>query len=236
MPYTMEKGATLLMDSPLATPNLSASPNLWTLNFGPQHPATHTVIRLVLEIDGERVVRCVPVIGYLHSGFEKNSEVLDYNQNMTIVDRMDYLAPMGNELSWIRASELLFGVEPTPRCIHEAKSTVMTIFFRGRTGGLSFSSQRSLGPEPAGAARIWDNHGLCQASIRRQPRPAGIASVLVLRGRPHSRWRGRLGRLMHSGEVRLSGPVSIVRLRDSGSPETYLSTPAKAGRIAGFKS
>ncbi len=116
MPYTMEKGATLLMDNPLATPNLSADPNLWTLNFGPQHPATHTVIRLVLEIDGERVVRCVPVIGYLHSGFEKNSEVLDYNQNLTIVDRMDYLAPMGNELSWIRASELLFGVEPTPRC------------------------------------------------------------------------------------------------------------------------
>ncbi len=116
MPYTLEKGGSLLMEDPLATPPLSASPNLWTLNFGPQHPATHTVIRLVLEIDGERVVRCVPVIGYLHSGFEKNAEVLNYNQYITIVDRMDYLAPMGNELSWIRACETLFGIEPTPRC------------------------------------------------------------------------------------------------------------------------
>ena len=116
MPYTLEKGGSMLMDNPLTTPQISSDSNLWTLNFGPQHPATHTVIRLVMEIDGERVVRVVPVIGYLHTGFEKNAEVLDYNQYITIVNRMDYLAPMGNEIAWINACETLFGVDPTPRC------------------------------------------------------------------------------------------------------------------------
>ncbi len=116
MPYTIEKGASMLMDNPMTTPQLSSDSNLWTLNFGPQHPATHTVIRLVMEIDGERVVRVVPVIGYLHTGFEKSAEVLDYNQYITIVNRMDYLAPMGNEIAWINACETLFAVDPTPRC------------------------------------------------------------------------------------------------------------------------
>lgn len=117
MAYTIEKGVQqLLMEAPLDTPRLSSDENLWTLNFGPQHPATHTTIRLILELDGERVVRCVPVIGYLHSGFEKNAEVLNYNQYATIVDRMDYVSPIANELSWFRAAEKLFGIELTPRC------------------------------------------------------------------------------------------------------------------------
>jgi len=117
MAYTMEKGTQqLLMERPLETPNLSSDENLWTLNFGPQHPATHTTIRLILELDGERVVRCVPVIGYLHSGFEKNAEVLNYNQYVTIIDRMDYVSPIANEMAWFRAVETLFGVEITPRC------------------------------------------------------------------------------------------------------------------------
>ncbi len=117
MAYTVEKGADqLLLENPLATPNLSTDSNLWTLNFGPQHPATHTTIRLVLELDGERVVRCLPIIGYLHSGFEKNAEVLNYNQYATIVDRMDYLSPIANEVAWFRAAEKLFDIEITPRC------------------------------------------------------------------------------------------------------------------------
>ena len=117
MAYSLEKGtADLYMENPLATPSLSRDENLWTLNFGPQHPATHTTIRLILELDGERVVRCVPVIGYLHSGFEKNAEVLNYNQYVTIVDRMDYVSPIANEFAWFRAVEKLFGVEPTVRC------------------------------------------------------------------------------------------------------------------------
>jgi NADH-quinone oxidoreductase subunit D len=89
--------------------------NLWTLNFGPQHPATHTTLRLVLELDGERVVKATPHIGYLHSGFEKLMENLNYNQNVTIVDRMDYSAPIYNELAWFEATEKLMGIELTPR-------------------------------------------------------------------------------------------------------------------------
>jgi len=88
----------------------------WVLNFGPQHPATHTTLRLVLELDGERVARCTPHIGYLHSGFEKLGEHLDYNQYVTIVSRMDYSAPIVNDIAWHGAVEKLFDIEITPRC------------------------------------------------------------------------------------------------------------------------
>ncbi len=88
----------------------------WVLNFGPQHPATHTTLRLVLELDGERIARCTPHIGYLHSGFEKLAESLDYNQYVTIVSRMDYLSPIANDIAWHGAVEKLFGIEITPRC------------------------------------------------------------------------------------------------------------------------
>lgn len=90
----------------------------WTLNFGPQHPATHTTLRLVLTLDGERVVNAVPHIGYLHSGFEKLGEHLDFNQYVTIVDRMNYISPMANEISWHNAVEKLLGLELTPRCTY----------------------------------------------------------------------------------------------------------------------
>src|SRR5213080_2803948 len=109
MPYTLEEAARESIEG-------GDGSNRWTLNFGPQHPATHTTIRLVLELDGERVVRCLPIIGYLHSGFEKNAEVLNYNQYATIVDRMDYLSPISNEVAWFRAAEKLFGINLTPRC------------------------------------------------------------------------------------------------------------------------
>jgi NADH-quinone oxidoreductase subunit D len=88
----------------------------WVLNFGPQHPATHTTLRLVLELDGERVARCTPHIGYLHSGFEKLGEHLDYNQYVTIVSRMNYLSPIANDICWHHAVEKVFGVGLTPRC------------------------------------------------------------------------------------------------------------------------
>ncbi len=88
----------------------------WVLNFGPQHPATHTTLRLVLELDGERVARCTPHIGYLHSGFEKLGEALDYNQYVTIVSRKDYLSPIANDICWHHCVEKLFGIEITPRC------------------------------------------------------------------------------------------------------------------------
>jgi NADH-quinone oxidoreductase subunit D len=89
---------------------------LWTLNFGPQHPATHTTLRLILTLDGERVVDAVPHIGYLHSGFEKLGEHLDFNQYVTIVDRMNYISPVANETAWHQAVEKLLGIELTPRC------------------------------------------------------------------------------------------------------------------------
>ena len=84
---------------------------LWTLNFGPQHPATHTTLRLILTLDGEKMVDCVPHIGYLHSGFEKLGEHLDFNQYVTIVDRMNYISPVANEVAWHHAVEKLIGVE-----------------------------------------------------------------------------------------------------------------------------
>jgi len=89
---------------------------LWTLNFGPQHPATHTTLRLLLKLDGERVVDAVPDIGYLHSGFEKIGEHLDYNQYVTVTDRMNYISPMSNNVAWHHAVETLLGIELTPRC------------------------------------------------------------------------------------------------------------------------
>ncbi|WP_337177442.1 NADH dehydrogenase (quinone) subunit D [Paludisphaera sp.] len=88
----------------------------WTLNFGPQHPATHTTLRLVLELDGERIVKATPHIGYLHSGFEKLGEHLNYNQYVTIADRKNYISPPMNEVAWHHAVEKLLGVELTPRC------------------------------------------------------------------------------------------------------------------------
>jgi NADH-quinone oxidoreductase subunit D len=89
---------------------------LWTLNFGPQHPATHTTLRLVLKLDGERVVDALPDIGFLHSGFEKLGEHLDYNQYVTITDRMNYISPVANNVAWHGAVERLLGIEITARC------------------------------------------------------------------------------------------------------------------------
>ena len=113
MPYTLSPVSS---DDSVALADPAANENRWTLNFGPQHPATHTTLRLVLELDGERIIQCTPHIGYLHSGFEKLGEHLNYNQYVTIVDRMDYSAPIYNELAWHGAAEKLMGIELTPRC------------------------------------------------------------------------------------------------------------------------
>ena len=73
------------------------------LNMGPQHPSTHGVLRLMLELDGENVLECVPDIGYLHTGIEKMTEARNYHQALVLTDRMDYLAPITNNLSYIMA-------------------------------------------------------------------------------------------------------------------------------------
>ena len=85
------------------------------INMGPQHPSTHGVLRLMLELDGEQVLRTKPIIGYLHTGMEKTGEVLTYLQGPTNVTRMDYASPLFNELVFSLATEALLGVEVPER-------------------------------------------------------------------------------------------------------------------------
>lgn len=92
------------------------SDDRWTLNFGPQHPATHTTLRLLLELEGERIVGCTQDIGFLHSGFEKLGEHHNFNQYVVVTDRMNYISPIANNIAWHMACEKLFGLALTPRC------------------------------------------------------------------------------------------------------------------------
>jgi len=85
------------------------------INMGPQHPSTHGVLRLVLELDGEYVVSCRPVLGYLHTGIEKNTEYRTWQQGVTFVTRADYLSPFFNEVAYCLAVERLLGIEAPPR-------------------------------------------------------------------------------------------------------------------------
>jgi NADH-quinone oxidoreductase subunit D len=85
------------------------------LNMGPQHPSTHGVLRLLLEIDGETVVRMMPDIGFLHTGIEKTCEAKFYHQVVPLTDRIDYLCPMTNNLCYVLAVEKLLGLEIPPR-------------------------------------------------------------------------------------------------------------------------
>ena len=86
------------------------------VNIGPQHPATHGVLRLVVELEGESVRRVIPHIGYLHSGFEKLGEYRFYNQLVPLTDRTDYLSPMANNIALALAVEALLDLEITERC------------------------------------------------------------------------------------------------------------------------
>src|SRR5215470_15202357 len=81
------------------------------LNMGPQHPSTHGVLRLILEIDGENVVRVMPDIGYLHTGIEKTCEAKFYQQVVPLTDRIDYLCPLTNNLCYVLAVEKLLALE-----------------------------------------------------------------------------------------------------------------------------
>ncbi|HET6680666.1 MAG TPA: NADH dehydrogenase (quinone) subunit D [Gemmatimonadaceae bacterium] len=110
-----EDGTPVALEAPPSLePDLEGEHML--INLGPQHPATHGVLRLVLELNGETVVRCIPHIGYLHCGFEKIGEYRQYNQIIPWTDREDYLNSMGNNVAFVLGAERLFGVETTPRC------------------------------------------------------------------------------------------------------------------------
>jgi len=110
-----EQGAPVSVEVPPSIePGLQGEHML--INIGPQHPATHGVLRLVLELDGETVVRCIPHIGYLHCGFEKIGEYRQYNQIIPWTDREDYLNSPGNNVAFALGAERLFGIEITERC------------------------------------------------------------------------------------------------------------------------
>src|SRR5947209_1019090 len=94
------------------------------LNIGPQHPATHGTLRLVVRLDGERVVAADPVIGYMHRGYEKLTEYRTYPQITTLINRIDWLSSFANEVPFIHAAELLMGVEAPPRA--EYIRTILT--------------------------------------------------------------------------------------------------------------
>lgn len=104
---------TLLADTDISIED--ALENEMVLNMGPQHPATHGVLRLLLRLDGETVMSCVPELGYLHRGYEKLAENMSYYEFIPHTDRLDYLAPMANNVAWALAVEKLAGIEAPPR-------------------------------------------------------------------------------------------------------------------------
>jgi NADH-quinone oxidoreductase subunit D len=95
-------------------PKGNAGARSLVLNMGPQHPSTHGVLRLLLELDGEKILKAAPDIGYLHTGIEKQFEEKVYQQNVTLTDRIDYLAPLSNNLCYCMAAERLLGLEIPP--------------------------------------------------------------------------------------------------------------------------
>jgi NADH-quinone oxidoreductase subunit D len=105
------------MTEMLARPPIldSTEDHTMLINMGPQHPSTHGVLRLMLEIDGETIVRIMPDIGYLHTGIEKTCEAKFYQQVVPMTDRIDYLCPMTNNLAYCLAVEKLLGLEIPPR-------------------------------------------------------------------------------------------------------------------------
>jgi NADH-quinone oxidoreductase subunit D len=112
-----EVGGTPMQGAPGTTlqPVEGLAEETMIINMGPQHPSTHGVLRLVLELDGEYVVSCRPVLGYLHTGIEKNTEYRTWQQGVTFVTRADYLSSFFNELAYCLAVERLLGIEAPPR-------------------------------------------------------------------------------------------------------------------------
>jgi NADH-quinone oxidoreductase subunit D len=110
--YTDIPGIPTLADQ---TVNLEVLAEDMVLNIGPQHPATHGTLRVVVRLDGERVVHADPVIGYMHRGYEKLTEYRTYPQINTFVNRIDWLSSFANEVPFIHAAEVLMGVQAPPR-------------------------------------------------------------------------------------------------------------------------
>ncbi len=112
------RAASALANSPVAADDGEMVGEKMVLNMGPSHPATHGVLRIILELDGEIISKAVPDVGYLHRGDEKIAENMTYNQFIPYTDRLDYLAPMSNNVAYVMAVEKLLGIEKqiTERC------------------------------------------------------------------------------------------------------------------------
>ena len=113
--YARSSGPVLRLSESEAQTATPSAPERMIINMGPQHPSTHGVLRLLLELEGETVTRCKSIIGYLHTGMEKTGETLTYLQGPTNVTRMDYASPLFNELAFSTATETLLGLELPPR-------------------------------------------------------------------------------------------------------------------------
>lgn len=113
--------------------NVELETNGMTVNLGPQHPATHGTLRIVAKLDGEQVISCEPVMGYMHRGYEKLLEVRTYPQVNTLINRIDWLGSFCNEVPFILAAEQLMGIEAPPRA-----QWIRTVLFElGRIANLS---------------------------------------------------------------------------------------------------
>lgn len=120
----MTEGSNIMSDIANAGLNVEFDNGDMILNMGPQHPATHGTLRLVVRLDGERVISADPVIGYMHRGYEKLSEYRTYPQITTLINRIDWLSSFANEVPFIHGAELLMGVEAPPRA--EYIRTILT--------------------------------------------------------------------------------------------------------------
>ncbi|MFM7340936.1 MAG: NADH-quinone oxidoreductase subunit D, partial [Bacteroidota bacterium] len=103
----MDNDTTVMFEDPLE--------NEMVLNMGPQHPATHGVLRVLLRLDGETIVKCVPELGYLHRGYEKLAEAMTYHEFIPHTDRLDYMSPMSNNMGIAYAIEKAIGIEAPER-------------------------------------------------------------------------------------------------------------------------
>jgi len=124
MTVTERERAYLTSQLSEARVNVEIETDGMTLNIGPQHPATHGTLRIVVQLDGEQVIAAEPVMGYMHRGYEKLCEVRTYPQVTTLVNRIDWLSHFANEVPFILAAEQLMGVEAPPRAQY-----IRTIFF-----------------------------------------------------------------------------------------------------------
>jgi len=115
MKKIIDEDAVATLAAPVAEPANPAAPRLMTLNMGPQHPSTHGVLRIMLELEGETIRKAAPDIGFLHTGIEKECEQKNWQQVVTLTDRVDYLANLSNNLVYALAVEKLLQIEIPPR-------------------------------------------------------------------------------------------------------------------------